>query len=159
MKLNNRRPLWIAVLLAVGMTAFVGCGDDSGLAKRYPVSGKVTYKGEAVEKGTIAFVPVEAGGRAASGQIDKGSYSLTTLSPGDGAMSGKYKVTVISTEIDTTEMKEIAKGGQLHHDKAFLKATKNAKSLVPSKYSLAETSGLDKEVKAGANTINIELID
>jgi hypothetical protein len=159
MRHNGRQRFWIAALLAIGMTAFVGCGDDSGLAKRYPVSGKVTYKNAPVENGTISFAPSDTGGRPASGQIVKGTYSLTTLAPGDGAMPGKYKVTVISKEIDTAEMKEIAKGGQFHHDKAFAKANQNAKSLVPSKYSLAETSGLEKEVKASSNTIDIELVD
>jgi len=159
MRINVRHPFRIAALLAFGMTAVVGCGDDTGLSKRYPVSGTVKYKGAPVEKGTISFTPTDAGGRPATGQIDKGSYSLTTLNPGDGAMAGKYKVTVTSVEIDNTEMKAIAKGGQFHHDKAFADANKNAKSLVPSKYGLVETSGLDHEVKPSSNTINFDLTD
>jgi hypothetical protein len=159
MRINVRHPFRIAALLAFGMTAVVGCGDDTGLGKRYPVSGTVKYKGAPVEKGTIAFTPVDAGLRPATGQIDKGSYSLTTLNPGDGAMAGKYKVTVKSVEIDTTEMKTIAKGGQFHHDKAFADATKNAKSLVPSKYGLVETSGLEKVVQPSSNSIDFDLTD
>ena len=46
-------------------------------------------------------------------------------------------------------MKAVAKGGQFHHDAAFFKANKNAKSLVPSKYSLAETSGLERRGQGG----------
>ena len=112
-----------------------------------------------MEKGTISFVPVGAEGRPAAGQIEKGKYSLTTLAPGDGAMPGKYKVTVMSSDVDTTEMKAIAKGGQFHHDEAFAKAAKGAKALVPSKYNLAETSGLEQEVKASTNSFNFPLVD
>jgi len=143
----------------MGLVACLGCGDDTGLAKRYPVSGKVTYKGEPVEKGRISFVPTTPDGRPAAGQIENGRYSLTTLAPDDGAIPGKYKVTVLAQEIDTSEMKAIAKGGQFHHDKAFLKATKTAKALVPSKYSLAETSGLEREVKAQSNSLDFDLTD
>jgi len=122
--------------------ALPGCGDGTGLAKRYPVSGKVTYKGAPVEKGRISFAPASADGRVADGQIENGYYRLTTLAPDDGALPGKYKVTVVSREMDTTELKAVAKGGQFHHDASFFKAAKNAKALVPSKYSLADTSGL-----------------
>lgn len=149
----------VALLAAlVTVTAF-GCGDDTGLTKRYPVYGKVTYKGQPVEKGRISFIPSGAEGRPASGQIENGRYTLTTLSPDDGAIPGKYKVTVTAQEVDDSEMKVIAKGGQFHHDAAFAKAVKNAKALVPSKYSLAETSGLAKEVAAQSNPIDIDLVD
>ena len=150
------------VTLAVAVTGLVtvlGCGDDSGLAKRYSVSGTVNYNGKPVEKGTITFTPSVEGGRAASGDIADGSYSLTTVTPGDGAIPGAYKVTVMAKEIDTTKLKEVAKGGQFHHDKDFAKANKTAKALIPPKYQLASTSDLTAEVKASSNTIPFELKD
>ena len=60
----------------------LGCGDDSGLDKRYPVYGTVTYNGKAVEKGQISFIPTDPGkGRAANGIIENGNYTLTTATP------------------------------------------------------------------------------
>ena len=83
----------------------LGCGDDSGLEARYKVGGKVTYKGEPVAKGTIAFVPTDAAkGRAASGDIVDGSYTLTTATHGDGALPGDYKVTIISTDLNVADV-------------------------------------------------------
>ncbi len=143
-----------AILLASS-----GCGDDTGLAKRYPVSGEVKYKGAAVENGKISFIPVDAAGRPASGQIERGYYSLTTMTEDDGALPGKYKVTVTSQEMDTGEVKAIAKGGQFHHDRAFAKAIKTAKALVPSKYALVETSKLEAEVTTGSNSFTYNLED
>jgi len=148
-----------AFLASTGMFACLGCGDGTGLAKRYPVSGMVIYKGEPVKSGTISFVPTVADGRPAAGQITDGNYTLTTLAPDDGALPGKYKVTVVSKDVDTTELQAVAKGGQFHHDKTFAKALKNAKALVPSKYSLPDTSGLERDVKEQTNKIDIDLKD
>jgi hypothetical protein len=148
-----------AGLAALGIFGFLGCGDDTGLAQRYAVSGKVNYKGQPLENGRINFIPATGEGRPAAGQIERGYFTLTTLVPNDGAIPGKYKVTVTAQEIDTSEMKAIAKGGQFHHDKAFAKATQNAKQLVPAKYSLAETSGLEQEVQARSNSFTFDLTD
>lgn len=145
-----------------GMSAvlILGCGDSTGLEKRYPVSGTVTYQGKPVEKGSINFIPTQPEGRAAGGQIEDGDYSLTTAEPGDGALPGTYKVTIIAVEVDDTKMKEIAKGGQFHHDAAFAKALRTAKKLVPAKYQLPEMSGLTAEVKAQTNSgVDFELKD
>jgi len=146
---------------AVGviLLAVLGCSDSSGLPKRYAVKGTVNYDGKPVSKGTVTFNPTEADGRVASGDIVDGSYSLTTAEPGDGALPGTYKVTVVAKELDTSALNAIAKGGQHHHDAAFAKAVKAAKPLVPSKYSLVDTSGLTAEVKAQSNTIPFELKD
>jgi hypothetical protein len=82
----------------------LGCGGDD-LGQRYPVSGKVTYKGQSVPKGVISFVPEDKEGRGATGQIEDGYYSLTTQTAGDGAFPGKYIVTVDTKEVDTSTQK------------------------------------------------------
>jgi hypothetical protein len=150
----------VAALAGVGAVLVLGCGDTTGLEKRYPVSGKVTYQGKPLEKGRINFIPTQADGRAAGGEVENGDYSLTTAEPGDGAMPGSYKVTIFAVQVDDTKLKEIAKGGQFHHDATFAKAVKNAKRLVPAKYQLPETSGLTAEVKAQTNSgVDFELTD
>jgi hypothetical protein len=145
--------------VAAGLALVAGCSDDSGIAQRYRVSGTVKYKGQPVPKGTITFTPTESGGRPASGDIKDGQYSLTTSTPNDGALPGQYKVTVTAVDVDQTALKEIAKGGQFHHDEAFLKANQSAKQLVPSKYSLVETSTLKAEVKPSTNNLPFDLED
>ena len=58
------------------MVVVLGCGgDESGLGRRYKVTGKVTYKGAPVPHGTVNFLPVKPPapeGRAASGEIKDG---------------------------------------------------------------------------------------
>ena len=137
-----------------------GCSDD-GLGKRHPVSGTVTYKGASVEKGEISFVP-EGEGRAATGTISGGSYKLSTLGENDGAMPGKYKVTVQSKDLDVSAAQEKTKalgsGVALPQD-YISKAGRNAKSNVPAKYAIPDTSPLTAEVKPGSNSFNFELTD
>jgi len=149
-----------AVALAgMGLVLVAGCGDDTGLTRRYSVSGTVTYKGAPVPKGNVAFIPTKPGGREASGALNNGKFTLTTATPNDGALPGSYKVTVISQDVDTTELKEVAKGGQFHHDAKFAKAVAGATNLVPSKYKLPDTSDLTAEVKPQSNSFTFDLKD
>lgn len=148
-----------ATIALMGGIVVLGCGDESGLPPRYSVTGTVKYKGEPVEKGTITFAPNAPEGRVASGDIENGNYSLTTATPNDGALPGSYKVTISSVDVDTSEMQAIAKGGQFHHDAAFAKAVKTSKKNVPSKYQLADTSGLTADVKESSNVIPFDLTD
>ena len=90
---GNRRRVSRSSALFVGLTLVAGCSDDGFGRQRYSVQGTVTYKGEKLAKGQISFVPVpEAqGGQAASGQIENGYYSLSTLTPGDGGAAWKVQ--------------------------------------------------------------------
>jgi len=141
-----------------------GCGDDSGLAKRYPVSGTVTFKDQPVEKGRIDFIPEKAGeGRAAGGDILKGSYSLTTATPNDGALPGSYKVTITAVTIDPAaqeKLKEFSQGGQSRLGPESAKIMKGAvTNTLPAKFRLPETSGLTAKVEERSNTIDFPLKD
>jgi len=143
----------------MGLVLVIGCSDASGLAKRYPASGTVTYNGQPVEKGNVGFIPDAPDGRSATGAITNGKFTLTTATPDDGALPGTYKVTVISQDRDNTELQAVAKGGQFHHDEKFAKAVASAKNLVPARYKLPDTSDLKAEVKPQSNTFTFELKD
>jgi hypothetical protein len=154
----------LALALATSAPILAGCGSD-GLGKRYSVSGQVSYKGTPVEKGEINFVPEDgANGRAAFGVIEGGSYSLTTLSDNDGAFAGKYKVTIRSKTVDYSAAEEAVKKKGMSFSVAMpqeyaAKANREAKSNVPSKYSIPSTSTLTAEVKEQSNQINFDLTD
>lgn len=141
----------------------VGCGFDDGLEKRYAVTGKVTYKGQPVAKGTINFMPVKPDGRGATGQILDGDYSLSTQATNDGAFPGEYKVTIDALNADFTQAEAAAKkkgstSVALPQD-MVAKAFKNAKNAVPAKYSQVGSSPLKAEVKTSSNKFDFELTD
>jgi hypothetical protein len=168
--LRNLRNSAFAALAVVGLLSLIGCGgvNDEGLPKRYPVSGTVKYKGELLSSGTINFLG-QGGDRGASGEIKDGSYTLTAVSQGDGAVPGNYKVTVECIEVDMAPVIAHAKAlaakqGMPYNEsmidhQAAAKARANAKSKIPTRYAKATTSGLTVEVKAQSNTIPIELTD
>lgn len=113
-----------------------GCGG-----KPATVSGTVTLDGKPVERGTVAFTPVEKG-MMAQGEIESdGSYTLHT-NLDKGLTPGEYTVRVISRQPG-----ESTGGGP----------PMPGEYIVPRKYSQASTSGLRFEVTTGRNTIDLDL--
>jgi len=151
------------VLLGLAiLTGGVGCGDSSGLPRRYAVRGTVTYKGEPVESGTITFHPLSADGRAATGFIEDGAYSLETVSgTNDGALPGEYAVTITSRRVDENVAAKGAEegGGGAFYQDDVMKAYEEAENLIPTKYSLQTTSGLTATVEEQRNTFDFDLTD
>jgi len=80
------------------LALLAGCGSsDGGGVKLTPVTGRVTFKNEAVTAANIFFQPdAEKGNRgemaSAVLQLD-GSFTMTTNAKGDGVVPGAYKVT------------------------------------------------------------------
>jgi hypothetical protein len=150
-----------AILTGLGLVWAVGCGDDTGLGRRYPVSGMVTYKGKPVEKGLISFRPTHPEGRAAGGAIADGSYSLETAGNNDGALTGTYQVTITARDVDVAKAlaEAKAKNPRVPWQLAEFQAQKKGKSLIPVRYSSPETSGLTREVKEQSNRFDFELTD
>ncbi|MCC7336141.1 MAG: hypothetical protein IT422_13660 [Pirellulaceae bacterium] len=71
----------------------VGCNSQNYEGeKRYPLSGKVTYNGEPVDRGNISFLPMNPDSqRVAGGKIEDGAYSFEEEY---GANAGQYKVEI-----------------------------------------------------------------
>ncbi len=153
--------LAFAAITASGFVITVGCGDDTGLPARYPVTGTVTYNGKPIEKGQINFIaPAKSELRDANGFIENGKYFLTTAKQADGAIPGDYGVIVTAIEVDDTKIMDTVKkygGGGRQSDIA--KATAKGKLLVPAKYRLPETSGLKANVKPAPNKLDFDLKD
>jgi hypothetical protein len=143
------------------LLSITGCGSDDGLGKRYSVSGTVKYKGDPLAKGQINFLPQDGKGRGASGPIDNGNYTLSTNGDRDGALPGKYSVTILAKELDLTKAEARSKklGTAIPLPSDVAKANRTAKNLVPVKYSSPDTSKLTAEVKEQSNSIPFELAD
>src|SRR5262245_27321090 len=123
----------LAVCLAVCLP---GCG-----ARKYPVRGVVTLDdGTPLTRGLVIFERFEGGPPlTARGSIQSdGRYELSTEKEGDGVPPGRYKVAL--NPLDTSDVPDEKK--VLPFD---IKHLKHA------------TSGLECEVKAGANEYPIKL--
>ena len=82
--LLRRLYLPISALL-LGFSA-LGCGDDSGVGRTVPITGKVTFKGQPVTGGTLTFSPFVEGvaepGRPVSVEVKDGAYEASGVVPG-----------------------------------------------------------------------------
>lgn len=127
------------LLCSFVLLPLIGCGPSR--PETAQVSGKITFNGQPVPAGRIAFWPPK--GRPAIAEIrPDGSYELTSFSDGDGAILGQHRVTIKATRVHFP-------GGD---------RTKGVVEwLVPQSYENAKTSPLKAEVSAGKNTINFDI--
>lgn len=142
-----RRLGWAnTALFLVGLLALAGCGG--GGAPTAPVSGKVTYKGQAVKGGSFTFIPVADKGNATPGKPaagvvqPDGTYSLGTYGTSDGAVLGRHKVSYSAPVMELPPGKELKPG----------------ESPPASPYDKLAPKQEEVEVKSGSNTIDIELV-
>jgi hypothetical protein len=86
------------LIVTVLASAFAsGCGGSG--PRTIPVSGTVTYKGKPVANANVSFAPEDPSGLIATGVTDSsGHFKLGTLAAEDGAIVGKYRVTVIARQ-------------------------------------------------------------
>ncbi len=125
----------LLLLLAAGCSG----GPDVTMV---PVRGTVKFKDGAVPKGEVATVQFEpvAGGpgevrKMARGDIrPDGSFELSTVKPGDGAIAGKYKVVFT---IHKTYM--------------------GRESLIAEKYTKPETTPYEVTVEPGVKPFEFEV--
>jgi hypothetical protein len=161
-----RQQNWQCTVFIVSVAALVlfgGCSGVQGPATE-PVTGTVSMDGKPIEGAQVVFVP-SGSGRAASGTTDaSGKFKLTTFNPNDGAVVGKYSVTIAKVEgggapavsLEGLSEEEATKKAMEAHYKSD--AAKNfgnprakdaTKDLVPAKYKNEKDSGLTAEVKSG----------
>jgi hypothetical protein len=127
-----------------------GCGSGSTTAS---VGGRVTYKGKPVANANVSFTPVEGMTRAATGLTDSsGRFTLGTFSISDGALPGKYRISVIARGPDRPPKPGETGSGMPGE-------TMPGDPTIPTKYFAPDTSGLTYEVKRGSNTANFDLKD
>lgn len=141
----NRRHCICKVFAALTLLTAGGCSQsaDDGRPRPVPVSGTVLYNRQPVEGATVVFVPEEhmyaAAGRSRTG----GSLQLRTFDEDDGAIPGKYTVTVRKFEFLYPPG-----GGEIE------------RQLLPVKYGTPTTSRLTATVvEGGENNFTFELKD
>ena len=135
-----------------------GCGGPR-LGK---VSGRVTVGGQLVTEGVILFHP-ESGPAAVGAIRPDGTYELTTLKPGDGAVVGTHRVAIQATRVSPGHLadaktidEEIARSGKsVPGGKVLVAGT--VTWVVPERYAQVETSGLTRKVESGTNTFHFDL--
>jgi hypothetical protein len=173
------------ILMAVALIGVAACGPSNGLDLAR-VSGKVTYKGEPLQNGTIMFEPDEtkgATGPLAIGTIKSdGTYILSSQDAGDGAVVGMHRIGILGLDPEPTTkeampspeqdpMKYLQAKTQADLKAAQQRLTKGAdrtitgldgktfRVILPEKVGSTKTSGITAEVSRGSNTLNFDVAE
>lgn len=156
--------------LALWCVTLIGCGSGSGFPKTYPVTGKVTLNGKAIEGAMVTFQLAEGKENAIGSTDASGEFKLSMFQPSDGAIPGQYRVAIrkvppgeLTAPANTPPPGTLA-SGDLPADYAPPAPTegsskvKQAKSEVPEKYGNDQASGLRATVtEAGPNRFEFDL--
>ncbi|MCA9030297.1 MAG: carboxypeptidase regulatory-like domain-containing protein [Planctomycetaceae bacterium] len=143
-------------LLVLGVL-LAGCsGGGEGAAERLPtvaVSGKVTYQGNPVDGATVTFNPGKEPGKKAAFAVtnSEGEFTLTTYESGDGAIAGKYFVTV-------SKQQSLARPADPSNEENYvppeeLPPAPEPVSQIPLKYATPATSGIMVDVPSDSYDI------
>ena len=83
-------------LVIVGSLVLAGCsgGDAAKHVAVFKVTGTVTFQGKPLAQAIVTFSPKEGQPVAFGTTNDKGEFTLTTYTAGDGAAAGSYGVLV-----------------------------------------------------------------
>lgn len=122
----------LAPFAAVLCAALAGCGGGWGTT-----SGTVTLDGTPLKEGAIAFHP-SGDGPTSYGTVTDGAFTISTGQK-DGLPAGKYRVTVSASTIPKEGTNE------------------QSKLLTPAKYSKADSTDLEADVKSGSNSFKFEM--
>jgi hypothetical protein len=154
-----------AVLAALCLGLALGCTKKTNAPAK--VSGKVTYKGQALPAGSISFNLSEAGTAAYGSPIAQdGTYQVTDLPTGE-------MVVTVETESANPKAADTPAYGGGKGDKMYAErlAAEKATSMaakkgarreylkIPDKYNSAKTSPLKVTLKAGRQVENFDLQD
>ncbi|MCS7305149.1 MAG: hypothetical protein NZ602_08605 [Thermoguttaceae bacterium] len=138
------------VVLLGGVLLLVGCVEqNSGCI---PVGGKITYKGQALSKGSVSFVPPSGQGQPAIGTIQSdGTYQMITPGRGPGVLPGQYNVAIQSSEgavnLDRFAPQDLANTVPKGSPPGV---SSGMRSLIPLRYTDVRQSGLSVTIPADA---------
>ena len=128
----------LSCLVATILWFVAGCGGGSGQPKSASVSGKVTFQGQPVTEGRLTFMSAISAGAVEI--TSEGTYLLT-----EGVPPSKYKVVVTPPSITKPPM--VGESAP---------AMKNYAN-IPEKYRSETSTPLFADIKAGDNTVDLEL--
>lgn len=131
---------WAKVVALAGVCVCVGCSSETG-PKLVPAKGKVLRDGKPLAKVVLQFIP-DKGPMSVSQTNDAGEFTLYGPSGKEGALPGKFKVTV------TCPFNPAA--GSSASGQAPTEAT--APCELPAKYSVPDTTDLSVEIPATGKT-------
>ena len=133
-----REPLRIVFFGLLLLIAGCRSGETGGI-----VRGKVTYKGKALDKGSVVFHSTAGGQICGSRVKPDGTFQLTSQTKSELIPAGEYVAVVFADNTEIAAMKE---------DPSF-----PVQPTVPFRFSSVTTSPLKYQVVLGENNFDVNL--
>ena len=138
--------------LRVCVILLIVAGGCSRGSKTIPVQGTVKLDGRPLANASVSFIAEGSGARDAFGCTDaEGVFHLSTLKSGDGALPGKYKVTV--QPVAQAEPSVVFKNVQEAMTVSTQKQYHRRRSLSPPRYTDPGQTVLVQEVPANGDVV------
>lgn len=168
------RSLRVVAVASCCIALISGCGGDGGASvKLVPAMGSVTYNGSPLAGATVTFMP-DNGPLAIAITDVKGEFKLNSGAlPGCAVGPAKVAISVATPNSGSSSSKDGAVGAPKTQEEMAAQSAKMAnmttayqnndankpKSLIPDKYTDANTSGLQYtiETDSSKNNFKIEL--
>jgi hypothetical protein len=135
----------IIVVFVLITISFCGCGNKSNLIS---VSGNITFDGQPLPDGTIAFIPAGAIGSPTAAKIKNGKYNARVSA---GSMIVRITAEKNYAENEIKELKE----DPMHKSDPLFKPENFKKQYIPKIYN--ELSILKEEINDSAKNIDFNL--
>ncbi|MFV0445059.1 MAG: hypothetical protein ACK5Q5_15905 [Planctomycetaceae bacterium] len=154
----------VAFGLAIVFGQLSGCGGANDVPKdrpqTVPATGVLTHNGQVVGGASISFINVEFEKPGASAvSADDGTFTLTTFSPGDGAIPGEYRVGVMKTEIQGADNSYFDVDSPNYGKTPPAGAEGKKVFVIPEKFNKPDTAGIKAQVSEDGGEITIDLKD
>jgi hypothetical protein len=146
--------VWFGLFVCLSVLFGVsGCGGDSGDGpEMVKVTGTVLLDGNPVEDALVCFSPQGAGTAAFGESGENGKFTLRTAGLGDGAVPGKYAVTVTRESVQGGMEFESEAEKQAYIEKQGKQPPSGTSvNELPENYARAKTSGLTAELSIAEN--------
>lgn len=141
----------------LALIASIGCGEN-----RLPpgetgtVSGKLTYNGKPVAKGTTILFMEDKSGLLAVGTADERGDYLLEMKGGLKVVCGTYRVSVAAASVGAGLNVEQAMNASI---KTKPNTAGDANNQIPERYRSPEMSKTVFEVKPGPNVFDLDMKD
>lgn len=138
-------PVWRGGVLVAAVVGFVvGCGEQNPLGRR-PIVGKVQYRGQPVDFGSIQFLPQDLQRGVSSGALIRdGTYRIVEA---DGLPPGIYRVVISWPDEGKKEVVEGPPGDE----------RRVAVERLPRKYNTESTLQIEVPQGRGTHEVNFDL--
>lgn len=138
----NRKITTVTTFVIITLSFLSGCSSEK---QRHPIQGEITFKGQAVNEGSIQFHPlVPTEGYLEGAMIEAGRYKIPAQK---GLSPGKYQVLVSAPDYKGKKPDPTSAPGAVYQSKELFPEIYNTKSTLAVEVTAQGPNNFDFHLK------------